>query len=117
MPRLRQTTKISNICLFMSACYADAITHINGYLKMANTFHVSVPEAMEHFIEKRVKEKSFRSRGSYVQELIRQDQLRSEKVKLTHMLLVGLASEREMMTRKKWNTLRSETVKQIANKI
>ncbi len=84
---------------------------------MANTFHVSVPEAMEQFIEKRVKEKSFRSRGSYVQELIRQDQLRGEKVKLTHMLLVGLASEREKMTRRKWNALRNETVKQIAKKI
>ena len=70
-------------------------------MKMTNTFHVSVPQELERFLEKRVKEKNYRSRGSYVQELIRQDQMRAEKVKLTNMLLMGLASEREKMTKKK----------------
>lgn len=83
-------------------------------MKMTNTFHVSVPQELEQFLEKRVKEKNYRSRGSYVQELIRQDQMRAEKVKLTNMLLMGLASEREKMTKKKWDALRDETVSQIS---
>ena len=83
-------------------------------MKMTNTFHVSVPQELEQFLEKRVKEKNYRSRGSYVQELIRQDQMRAEKVKLTNMLLMGLASERENMTKKKWDALRDETVSQIS---
>ena len=80
---------------------------------MTSTFHVSVSQELEQFLERRIKEKSFRSRGSYVQELIRQDQIRAEKVKLTNMLLVGLASEREKITQKKWNTLRDKTVAEI----
>ncbi len=83
-------------------------------MKMTNTFHVSVPQELEQFLEKRVKEKNYRSRGSYVQELIRQDQMRAEKVKLTNMLLMGLASEREKMTKKKWDALRDETASQIS---
>lgn len=66
-----------------------------------NTFHISIPETMTNFIATRIKDKNFKSRGSYVQELIRQDQLRAEKVKLTNMLLVGLASERSEMTKEK----------------
>ena len=82
---------------------------------MATTFHISIPESMESFIESRVKDKNFKSRGSYVQELIRQDQLRAEKVKLTNMLLVGLASEHTTMTKSKWDKLRDKTVSEITN--
>jgi len=82
---------------------------------MANTFHISIPETMEKFVTNRVKDKNFKSRGSYVQELIRQDQLRSEKVKLTNKLLIGLASKHTIMTEEKWNNLRNTTVSEIAN--
>jgi len=82
---------------------------------MANTFHISIPEAMESFVSNQVKDKNFKSLGSYVQELIRQDQIRSEKVKLTHMLLVGLASKHTTMTKEKWGDLRDKTVSEIAN--
>jgi len=82
---------------------------------MASTFHISIPETMENFVTNRVKDKNFKSRGSYVQELIRQDQLRSEKVKLTNMLLVGLASVHSTMTKSKWDSLRDKTVAEIAN--
>ena len=80
---------------------------------MSTTFHVSVPKHMEEFVEKRVKEKCFKTRGSYVQELIRQDQLRAEKVKLTNMLLVGLASKQKTIGKKGWNALRDEKMKQL----
>lgn len=81
---------------------------------MASTFHISIPESMEKFVDNRVKDKNFKSRGSYVQELIRQDQLRAEKVKLTNMLLVGLASEHTTMTKAKWDKLRDKTVSEIS---
>ncbi len=80
---------------------------------MTSSFHVSVSGDMKTFVQKRVKEKKYRSQGSYVQDLIRQDQLRAEKVKLTNMLLVGLASGQEEMTEKKWNKIKSETVRKI----
>lgn len=71
---------------------------------------------MEDFVTNQVKDKNFKSRGNYVQDLIRQDQLRSEKVKLTNMLLVGLASKHTTMTKKRWDDLRDKTVSDIERK-
>ena len=82
---------------------------------MANTFHISIPESMDGFINSRVKDKNFKSRGSYVQELIRQDQLRAEKVELTNKLLIGLASKHTIMNKAKWQNLRDKTVADISN--
>ena len=82
---------------------------------MANTFHISIPESMDSFVSNRVKDKNFKSRGSYVQELIRQDQLRAEKVELTNKLLIGLASKHTTMNKAKWQNLRDKTIADIEN--
>ncbi len=83
---------------------------------MTTSFHVSISGDMKTFVQKRIKEKKYRSRGSYVQDLIRQDQLRAEKVKLTNMLLVGLASGQGEMTEEKWDKFKKETVCKISKK-
>ncbi len=77
------------------------------------TFHISIPDYMQSFVQEKIKEQFHKSPGSYVHELIRQDHLRSEKVKLTNMLLVGLASERVKMTNARWKNLESR----VANRI
>ena len=82
---------------------------------MANTFHISLPENINSFVKNRVKERNFKSKGSYIQDLIRQDQLRTEKVKLTNMLLEGLASQHVVMTKDKWQKLKDKTVTEITN--
>ncbi len=81
-----------------------------------STFHISIPSSMEQFVVRRVAENNYKSRGSYVQNLIQRDQLRAEKVKLANALLVGLASEREEMTPQKWRDFRNETLTKIAQK-
>ena len=83
---------------------------------MANTFHISLPENMDSFVTNRVKDKNFKSKGGYVQDLIRQDQLRTEKVKLTHLLLQGLASQHSVMNKNKWQKLKNKTVAEISDK-
>lgn len=83
---------------------------------MANTFHISIPDSMEHFVNNRVQDKNFKSKGGYVQDLIRQDQLRTEKVKLTNLLLVGLASKHSPMNKNKWQDLKNKTITDIENK-
>lgn len=82
---------------------------------MANTFHISIPSSMEHFVTHRVKDKNFKSKGGYIQDLIRQDQLRSEKVKLTNLLLMGLASKHSPMSKTKWKSLKDKTVTDISD--
>ena len=81
----------------------------------SNTFHVSIPSYMQSFVSERIKERFHKSPGAYVQELIRQDQLRAEKIKLTNMLLVGLASKKVKMTRSKWKELEEKAVSNIKN--
>ena len=83
---------------------------------MTTSFHVSISGDMKTFVQKRIKEKKYRSRGSYVQDLIRQDQLRAEKVKLTNMLLIGLASGQEEMTEEKWDEFKKGAVRKISKK-
>ncbi len=83
---------------------------------MANTFHISLPKNIDSFVTNRVKERNFKSKGSYIQDLIRQDQLRSEKVRLTNMLLEGLASQHSEMSEDKWHRLKSKTVVNITKK-
>ncbi len=83
---------------------------------MANTFHISIPDSMEDFVNNRVQDKNFKSKGGYVQDLIRQDQLRTEKVKLTNLLLVGLASKHSPMSKNKWQNLKNKTITDIKNK-
>jgi len=82
-------------------------------MSKATTFHVSVPESMNAFIEQRVKDKNHRTRGMYVQDLIRRDQLLAEKVKLTNMLLTGLASQKIEMSPENWAEMRSGARKKI----
>ena len=82
---------------------------------MANTFHISIPESMQHFVDTRVIDKNFKSKGGYIQDLIRQDQLRTEKVKLTNLLLLGLASKHSTMNKDKWRNLKNKTIVDIEN--
>ena len=79
----------------------------------SNTFHISIPRHMQSFVDERIKERFHKSPGSYVHELIRQDQLRAEKIKLTNMLLVGLASGEREMTKQRWNKLKKKTIQEI----
>ena len=84
---------------------------------MANTFHISLPKNIDTFVAKRVKDRNYKSKGSYIQDLIRQDQLRTEKVKLTNLLLQGLASQHTTMTQDKWQKLKDSTVTEISDSI
>ncbi len=79
----------------------------------SKTFHVSISSYMQPFVEERIKERFHKSPGAYVQELIRQDQLRAEKIKLTNMLLVGLASKKAKMTKQRWEKLKKKTIQEI----
>lgn len=82
---------------------------------MANTFHISLPDNIDTFVVNRVKDRNYKSKGSYIQDLIRQDQLRTEKVKLTNMLLEGLASQHTVMNQDKWQKLKDNTIAKISN--
>ena len=77
------------------------------------TFHVSTPSHMQKFAEERIKERFHKSPGSYVHELIRQDKLRAEKIKLTNMLLVGLASGEEKMKKNEWKKMQEEALDSV----
>ena len=79
----------------------------------SNTFHVSIPSYMQSFVSERIKERFHKSPGAYVQELIRQDQLRAEKIKLTNMLLVGLASGEEKMKKGEWEKMQKEAIDSV----
>jgi Arc/MetJ-type ribon-helix-helix transcriptional regulator len=74
------------------------------------SFHVSIPDYMQSFVEERIAERFHKSPGSYVHELIRQDQLHAEKIKLTNMLLVGLASGEEKMKKGEWKEMQQEAL-------
>ncbi len=77
------------------------------------SFHVSIPDYMQSFVEERIAERFHKSPGSYVHELIREDQLRAEKIKLTNMLLVGLASNEEKMTKVRWKKLEDRAINRL----
>jgi Arc/MetJ-type ribon-helix-helix transcriptional regulator len=77
------------------------------------SFHVSIPDYMQSFVEERIAEHFHKSPGSYVHELIRQDKIRSEKIKLTNRLLVGLASGEEKMKKGEWKEMQQEALSSI----
>jgi len=56
------------------------------------TFSVSIPEALGHFVEKRVVEGGYSAADEYVGELIREDQKRTSHERLEDLLLEGLDS-------------------------
>jgi Arc/MetJ-type ribon-helix-helix transcriptional regulator len=114
----RENETIQKITTIVFCCIFDIITLINYQLNrlMANTFHISLPEHIDAFVTNRVKDRNFKSKGSYIQDLIRQDQLRTEKVKLSNMLLQGLASKHTQMNKDKWQKLKDKTVAEISIK-
>ena len=59
---------------------------------MASTTHISIPEALQDYVDARVAEGGYANVDDYVRALIREDRDRQAKARLEEKLLEGLAS-------------------------
>ncbi|MDQ3564016.1 MAG: type II toxin-antitoxin system ParD family antitoxin [Pseudomonadota bacterium] len=71
------------------------------------TIHVSLPEALKEYANKRVGEgQSYGTLSDYIRSLIREDQKHHGEERLKQLLLEGIHSGPPIeMTRKEWNKL------------
>jgi antitoxin ParD1/3/4 len=78
------------------------------------TMNISLPDQLKEFVESQVGSGSYSTVSEYVRELIRDDQRRKAQDKLEALLIEGIQSgEPTEMTRKDWDDIRREAVKQF----
>lgn len=76
--------------------------------------NISLPDQLKEFVESQVGSGSYSTVSEYVRELIRDDQRRKAQDKLEALLIEGIQSgEPTEMTRKDWDDIRREAVKQF----
>jgi antitoxin ParD1/3/4 len=63
------------------------------------TLNVTLPEELETYLKERVREGSYDSPGDYIGALIREDRERRARATLDRLLLEGLESEPDLVTR------------------
>jgi antitoxin ParD1/3/4 len=58
------------------------------------TIHISLPESLKEYMDKRVSEEHYSTLSDYVRALVREDQKRQTEERLEKLLLEGLESGR-----------------------
>jgi antitoxin ParD1/3/4 len=78
------------------------------------TMNISLPDQLKEFVDNQVGSGRYSSVSEYVRELIREDERRKAQDKLEALLTEGLLSgPATAMTRRDWDEIRSEAVKQF----
>jgi len=73
------------------------------------TMHVSLPDAMQHFIDAQVAAGGYSSVSEYIRALVRDDQQRQAKTLLEALFLEALDSgDPKAMTQEDWDAIRRE---------
>jgi antitoxin ParD1/3/4 len=80
------------------------------------TLNVTLPEALEAYVNERVAEAGYGSPGDYVRNLIREDQERRTRGNLDRLLLEGLDSELDVVTPEYLTELRREAKERVARR-
>ena len=84
---------------------------------MTATMHISLPEALKEYVQRRVLEGNFSNPSDFVRALIRFDQEREEERRVEQLLLDGLASgEAQLLTKEDWDYIRSEVRARLGKK-
>jgi len=77
------------------------------------TLNVTLPEALEAYVNERVAEAGYDSPSDYVRALISEDQERRTRETLDRLLLEGLDSEHDLVTPEYLAELRREAKERI----
>ena len=85
---------------------------------MANaSMNVSLPEALEDYVQERVAEGTFSNPSDYVRALIREDRKRRAEERLDELLMEGINSgPAEPMTAEDWADIRANLEEHIARR-
>lgn len=68
------------------------------------TIHISLPESLKEYMDKRITEEHYATLSDYVRALVREDQKRQAEDRLEKLLLEGLDSGRGVQYgTKEWN--------------
>jgi antitoxin ParD1/3/4 len=78
------------------------------------TMNISLPDQLKDFVDNQIGTGRYSSVSEYVRELIREDEKRKAQERLEAMLMEGIQSGAPTeMTRKDWEEIRKEAVKQF----
>lgn len=78
------------------------------------TMNISLPDQLKQFVDEQMEKGRYSSVSEYVRELIREDEKRKAQENLEALLMEGLQSgPAKPMTRKDWDEIRSEALKQL----
>jgi antitoxin ParD1/3/4 len=78
------------------------------------TMNISLPDQLKDFVDEQVASGRYSSVSEYVRELIRDYEKRRAQERLETLLLQGIRSgDATEMTRKDWQEIRREAVKQL----
>lgn len=78
------------------------------------TMNISLPDQLKDFVDNQIGTGRYSSVSEYVRELIREDEKRKAQERLEAMLMEGIQSSAPTeMTRKDWEEIRKEAVKQF----
>jgi antitoxin ParD1/3/4 len=80
------------------------------------TLNVTLPEALEAYVNERVAEAGYGTPSDYVRTLIREDQERRARETLDRLLLEGLDSELDLVTPEYLAELRREAKERVARR-
>ena len=81
------------------------------------TMNISLSEQLKEFVDEQVGSGRYSSVSEYVRNLIRDDEKRKSQEKLESLLLEGIQSGKPTaMTRKDWEEIRREAVKQFESR-
>ncbi len=76
--------------------------------------NISLPDQLKDFVDNQIGTGRYSSVSEYVRELIREDEKRKAQERLEAMLMEGIQSGAPTeMTRKDWEEIRKEAVKQF----
>jgi antitoxin ParD1/3/4 len=93
-------------------------TYYRGFRKpkayRMQTMNISLPDQLKEFVDDQVSSGRYSSVSEYVRDLIRNDEKRKAQEKLEALLLEGLQSSQPTgMTRRDWEDIRREALKQF----
>jgi antitoxin ParD1/3/4 len=78
------------------------------------TMNISLPDQLKEFVDNQIGSGRYSSVSEYVRELIREDEKRKAQERLESMLMEGMKSgSPSEMSRKDWDDIRKEAVKQF----
>jgi len=57
-----------------------------------STMNISLPDSMKNFVDSQISERGYSTSSEYIQDLIRNDQIKSSEQRLAGLLLAGMES-------------------------